>query len=119
MPLLAYGLIALAILGALGGIGYKLDHNGFERGKGEVQVAWDKANVAAQKLVDEDRARQDALRRAQDVQATRRLANEKKRTAGLVVSLEAHIRAAGQSAQCPMPQPLVEDWNKANKGGKI
>lgn len=42
-----YAVLALAIVGTLGGIAYKLDHNGFVRGKAEIQQAWDAANAEA------------------------------------------------------------------------
>ncbi len=113
MPtLLLYGFLALAILGALGGIGYKVR----ESGKDSVRVEWAEANAAAQKKSEEERARQDALRQAQDREATRRLANEKRRASTLMVSLDAHIKAAGKSADCPMPVSLRDDWNSANAG---
>ena len=43
MPLLAYGLIALAILGTLGGIGYKVR----ESGKDAIRIEWAEANAKA------------------------------------------------------------------------
>lgn len=45
MNLIAYGLIAIAILGALGGIGYKVR----ESGKESVRLEWAKANEEARK----------------------------------------------------------------------
>lgn len=117
MPtLLIYGIVALGIVGSLAGIAWKLDHNGYERGVAEVQVKWDEANAAAKQAAEADRARQDALRQAKDEEASRRLADEKRRTATLWTSLEAHIKAAGTAAQCPMPDSLRDDWNSANAG---
>ena len=112
MNLLLYGFVALAILGALGGIGYKVR----EAGADSVRVEWAEANTAAQKKVEAERMRQDALRAAQDKEATRRLADAKRRSAALLTSLEAHIRASGAAAQCPMPPVLLYDWNAANAG---
>ena len=112
MNLLLYGFLALGILGALGGIGYKVR----EAGADSVRVEWAAANAAAQKKADDDRARQDALRQAQDKEATRRLANEKTRARTLMASLEAHIKASGAAAQCPVPDSLRDDWNRANAG---
>lgn len=43
MPLLAYGLVALAVLGMLGGIGYKIR----ESGKESVRLEWAEANATA------------------------------------------------------------------------
>ncbi len=43
MGLIAYGLIALAILGALGGIGYKVRSSGYDACK----VEWQAADAAA------------------------------------------------------------------------
>lgn len=114
MGLLAYGLVALAVLGALAGF----VHYERKAGGDEVRTEWAAANVAAQKKQDAETARQDALRAAQDAQATRRLADEKKRTAGLMVSLDAHIKASGTAAACPVPSLLVDDWNAANAGPK-
>ena len=112
MSLIAYGFLALAILGALGGIGYKVR----EAGADSVRVEWAAANAAAQNAAEAERARQDALRVAQDKEATRRLADEKNRSRTLMVSLDAHIKASGSAAQCPMPPVLFDDWNRANSG---
>ena len=116
--MIVYLIAAIAAIGALGGLYWKVDHNGLERGRQEVQVKWDAANAAAQQAAAADKARQDALRQAQDKKATEALSNEKKRTASLWTSLEAHIRAAGTSVQCPMPVSLLDDWNRANAGPK-
>ena len=116
--LLAYGLMALAVIGAAAGFYGKIHHDGYVEGKGEVQQAWDSANAAAQKKAEADRLRQDALRQAQEQEATRRLADEKKRSAGLMASLEAHIRASGTAVQCPIPPSLFDDWNLSNAGPK-
>ncbi len=112
MNLLLYGFLALAILGTIGGIGYKVR----EAGADSIRVEWSAANTAAQKKAEDERQRQDALRAEQDKQATRRLADEKKRSGALMVSLEAHIKASGSAAQCPMPVSLRDDWNRANAG---
>lgn len=45
MGLIAYGLIALALIGALGGIGYKVR----ESGKDAIRVEWATANEATRK----------------------------------------------------------------------
>ena len=50
MSLIAYGLIALALVGSLGGIAYGLDNRGYQRGKGEVKQEWDAANEKARAL---------------------------------------------------------------------
>ena len=47
MSLLAYGLIALAILGSLGGLYYKVNHDGVVTGRAEIQAKWDEANTKA------------------------------------------------------------------------
>jgi len=112
MPLLAYGLIALALIGALGGIGYKVRASGYDACK----VEWQAADAAAQQKAEADRARVDALRAAQDREATRRLTDEKRRSGAIWASLEAHIRASGTAAQCPIPDSLRDDWNSANAG---
>lgn len=114
IQLLLYAGAAIIILGMLGTAGYKIR----ESGKDEVRVEWQAANAAAQKKADDDRARQDALRQAQDAEATRRLANEKKRSQTLMASLEAHIKASGTAAACPMPPLLLDDWNRANAGSQ-
>lgn len=119
MPsLLLYGIVALGIIGSLGGIGWKVNHDGYVRGKAEIQQQWDAANVAAQQKAEADRKRQDDLRAAQDKEATRRLANAKQTNQRLMASLEAHIRAAGTSVACAMPPDLLRDWNAANSGGE-
>ena len=114
MNLLLYGVIALAILGTLGGIGYKVRQSGYDACK----VEWAEASAAAQKEIEADRKRQDDLRQEQDKLASRRLADEKKRTQTLWTSLEAHIRVAGKYANCPIPDSLRDDWNRANAGPK-
>src|SRR3990167_4206500 len=114
MGLIAYGLIALAILGALSGIGYKIR----ESGKDAVKVEW-AADVAARKAEAEaERERQDALRATQDKQATRRLADAKRRSTELMGSLEAHIKAAGLRTDCRITPELLEDANRALAGGE-
>ena len=112
MNLLLYGFLALAILGTLGGIGYKVR----ESGKDAIRVEWQQANAAAQQKAETERQRQDALRAAQDREATRRLANEKNRSRSLMVSLEAHIKAAGKSADCKLTDGLRDSWNASNAG---
>ena len=117
MPsLLIYGLIALGIIASLGGIGWKIDHNGYVRGAGEEHQKWQAATDKAKAAAEADRVRQDALRQAQDAQTTRRLTDEKKRSQTLMASLEAHIRASGAAAACPLPDSLRDDWNRANSG---
>lgn len=114
MGLLAYGLVALGVLGMLGGIGYKIR----ESGKDAVRLEWSVANDKAKAQAEAERARQDAVREAQDKQATKRLADEKKRTAGLMVSLDAHIKASGLRADCRIPDILLLDVNTAIGGPK-
>ena len=45
--LIVYALLALAIIGTLGGIYWRIDSAAFARGKGEVKAEWDAANEAA------------------------------------------------------------------------
>ena len=52
MGLIAYGLIALAILGSLGGLYYKVNHDGVVAGRAEVKSQWDAANDKAKKTAD-------------------------------------------------------------------
>ena len=47
MSLLAYGLIALAVLGSLAGIYGYVHHDGVVEGRAEVQKSWDSANKKA------------------------------------------------------------------------
>jgi len=110
--MIAYLIAGVAALAMISGLAYKT----YRAGGDAVRLEWDAANAAAQKKADADRAREDALRAAQDAEATRRLANEKKRSAALWTSLEAHIKASGSAAQCPMPVSLRDDWNRANAG---
>ena len=112
MSLIAYGLIALALIGALSGVGYKIR----ESGKDAVRVEW-AADVAARKAEAEaERMRQDALRQAQDKQATRRLADARKSNAALLTSLDAHIRVARLPADCRITDLLLGDANRALAG---
>lgn len=46
MGLIAYGVIALAVMGALGGGYYYVHHDGYVEGKAEVQTLWNEANEA-------------------------------------------------------------------------
>lgn len=114
--LVVYALLALAVLGTLSGIAYKLNHDGYLRGKAEVKAEWDQANAAAQKLADADRERLDALRQAQDQGHIRRLANEKKRATAIWSSLEAHIKVAGLRNDCRVTPELLNDANSALSG---
>ena len=114
MSLLAYGLVALALIGALSGLGYNIR----ESGKDAVRVEWQAANAAAQKKAEDDRQRQDALRQAQDKQATRRLNDARKSNATLLTALDAHIRAAGLPRDCRLPQQLWDDANSALAGAE-
>ena len=109
-------LAAAAVIGALGGLYWKIDHSAYQRGQAEVQVKWDADVAARQKEAEADRARQDALRQAQDKETSRRLTNERKRATTLQASLDAHIRAAGSSVRCPMPPGLLDVWNRAGAG---
>ena len=47
MGLIAYGVIALAIIGSLGGLYYKVNQDGVVAGRAEVQAKWDDANKKA------------------------------------------------------------------------
>jgi Flp pilus assembly protein TadB len=110
--MLMYLIAGIAALAMISGLAYKT----YEAGADKVRLEW-AADVAARKAeAEKERARQDALREAQDKEATRRLADEKKRTTGLMASLEAHIRASGAAAKCPVPDSLRDDWNRANAG---
>jgi hypothetical protein len=109
--LLVYGMVALAILGTLGGIGYKIRESGADA----VRLEWSEANAKAKAEAEAERLRQDALREKQEKAYIGRLANEKKRSGELMASLEAHIKAAGPAAQCALPASLLDDWNTANR----
>ena len=115
MPsLIVYAVIFLAVAGVIGGA-YKTVK---DSGREEVRLEWQEANAAAQKKADADRKAQEAAREAQDKETSRRLANAKKRSQDLLVSLEAHIKASGTAAACPMPVSLRDDWNRANNPGE-
>ena len=114
MGLIAYGLIALAILGALGGAAWKVR----ESGKDAVRVEWAEANAAAQQAAEADRQRQDSIRASKDKEATRRLANARKSNQQLLSSLDAHIRAANLPRDCRLPQQLWDDANSALAGAE-
>ena len=47
MGLLAYGLIALAIIAGLGGLYGTIHHSGVQEGRAEIQKMWDDANAKA------------------------------------------------------------------------
>ena len=112
LGLLGYGLLALAIIAGIGWCIKTLK----DAGRDEVRAEWQEANAAAQQKSDAERARQDALRAAQDKEATRRLADAQKRAKTLMASLEAHIKAAGNAAKCPVPPSLLDHWNAGNSG---
>ena len=114
MTILAYAFAAIALLGMIGGGLYKVR----ESGKDAVRIEWAEANAAAQKAADADRARQDALRQAQDKEATRRLTDARKSNAALLTSLEAHIRVARLPADCRIPDSLLGDVNAALAGSQ-
>ena len=54
--LLAYGLVALALVGALAGLYAKVRHDGVEAGRAEVTEQWTAANKKAQERRDLNRA---------------------------------------------------------------
>ena len=114
MNLLLYGFVALAILGALGGLGYKVR----EAGADSVRVEWAAANEKAKQEADAERQRQEAVRATQDKQATKRLADARKSNAALFQSLEAHIRVARLPADCKLPPSLLGDVNAALAGSQ-
>ena len=114
--MIVYLIAAAVAITALAGAALTIEHRGAERGRAEVQVKWDADVAARQAEAEADRMRQDAIRAAQDQEATRRLANAKKRTTELTASLEAHIRAAGSAGRCPIPPSLLDDWNRASAG---
>lgn len=112
MGLLAYGIMGIMILGMLGGIVYKIRQGGAD----SVRAEWAEANAVAQQKADAERKRQEAVREAQDKEATRRLADAQKRSKTLMASLEAHIKASGTAAKCPVPPVLLDHWNAGNSG---
>jgi hypothetical protein len=118
MGILAYGLLALAIIGSAAGFYAKISHDGYERGEAHITELWEAQNAKAREIVLADRKRQEAVRDAADKKQTGRLANEKKRTGELMASLEAHIKATGAFAGCRISPELLNDTNNAITGGK-
>ena len=114
MGILAYLIAGIVLVSALAGLA------AYERKAGgdSVRVEWEESNTAARQKAEAERIRQDALRQAQDKEATRRLANEKKRTGELMVSLEAHIKAAGLRTDCRITPELLGDANSALAGSQ-
>lgn len=112
--LILYGVLAFGILVA---IGYGV-HKVKQWGADEVRAEWAAANLKAQQAADAERKRVQALQQAQDAAATRRLADAQKRSRSLMASLEAHIRASGSAAQCPIPGSLFDAWNASHKAGE-
>ena len=108
MGFLPYIIAGIVFIGAAAGFYGKIHHDGYVEGKGEVKQAWDAANVEAQKKIDAERAKEVALRESQAKEATKRLADEKKRNVILMASLEAHIKASGVAVQCPLPPSLLD-----------
>lgn len=104
----------LAVLGAIGTGVYKVKQWGYGEAKAEC-VAEDEKRAAA---AEAERKRQDALREAQDKQATKRLADARKSNQALLTSLDAHIRVAKLRADCRIPPELQSDANNALSGGK-
>ena len=114
IQVIVIGLIVVAIMGGVSyGVGKVKD-----AGRDEVRAEWAAANAKAKDAADADRKRQEAARSAQDVAATRRLADAQKRSRTLMVSLEAHIRAAGLNRDCRIPDSLLNDANDAITGGQ-
>ena len=114
--MIAYLIAGAVAIAALGGLYWKVDHNGYQRGVSETKTQWDAAVQKGKDDAEAERVRQDALRQAQDAEHARRLANAQKRSQTLWTSLEAHIRAAGNAAKCPVPDSLRDAWNSANQG---
>ena len=118
MGFLPYIIAGIVFIGALVGGYVKIHHDGYAQGTAETQSKWDAANVEAQKKIDAERAKEVALRESQAKEATKRLADEKKRNVILMASLEAHIKASGVAVQCPLPPSLLNDWNNGNAGSE-
>ena len=108
MSLLAYGLIALAILGSLGGLYYKVNHDGVVAGRAEVQAKWDTANAEARAA---EAAR--SAKAAADLEAERkkRKVVVKERT----VFVDREIEKLVASASCLSPDG-VRTLNSAIDG---
>ena len=116
MGLLAYGLVALALIGALaGGLG-AVHHSGVAEGRAEVTRAWEAQAAKSREIVLADRKRVEGLRGRLATDQARRLEDEKKRSTALMVSLESHIKASGAFAGCKLSTELLKDANEALKG---
>lgn len=110
--MIAYLLAGVAILAMVSGLAYKT----YEAGADKVRTEWAEATLKAKSEAEAERARQEAVRTTQDREATRRLADARKRNQQLLSSLEAHIRASGTALDCPMPAGVFDAWNRANAG---
>ena len=116
--LLAYGLIALAVIGSLAGLYGTVHHSGVNEGRAEITAQWEKQAKKNREIVLADRKRQEGVRQQQDEKQSRRLADEKKRTGVLMASVEAHIKAKGAFANCRLSDGLLGDANNALAGGQ-
>lgn len=114
MGILAYGILAMALMGMIGTGVYKVK----EWGADEVRQEWQQATLKAKSEAEAERARQDAVRQQQDQQVTKRLADARKRSQTLMASLEGHIKAARLSPDCRITPELLLDANAALAGGE-
>jgi len=114
VQLIIYAVLFLAVAGVIGA-GYKSVK---DSGREEIRLEWAESNAAAQQAAEVERKRQDAIREMQDKEATKRLADAKKRSQALLTSLEAHIKVAGLRPDCRLTPELLGDANSALQGGQ-
>jgi hypothetical protein len=110
ITLILYGLIALAILGALGGIYAK----GYFSGQAAKQVEWDEANRLAQEKADEERRQREVISR----DAAKRLQSAEARATDADARWRAAKAKSGPLAACePVPDRGVPETAAAAPSG--
>ena len=116
MNLLLYGIVALAILGTLSGIAYKVRESGYEACK----VEWQAANAEATAAAELERKRQESVSRDQARTLEAKLAKQRRLNSDLANVVNQHIsRIPPPPAGCPVPAltpELLDDANRALAG---
>lgn len=115
--LILYAVAALAVIGALGGLYYKVSNDGYQRGKGEIQGRWDEANRQAEEAAAKVRATREAEakkasvalqqseRKASDYEQKWRESARKASGSTLAVCAPTTIPQPGNAPSAPVASP--------------
>lgn len=114
MGIFAYGLLALALVSALGGIAYKVRESGYDSCK----VEWSASDAAASEKVEAERQRQEQISRDAAKGYEVKISKQARVINEMRPVLDAHIRAAKFPRSCVLTPSLFDDINKALLGAE-